>query len=73
MKRCNWCARFVHQDQPAFTWYRHFSPLQNVDSAWVEVGPVLGWTDPQVLCPECAEHAYLWRSCHLGLFAEVES
>jgi hypothetical protein len=73
--RCGWCARFVRKDQPAFTWYRDFGPMMfdNAANAYVPDGPVYGWTDPRVLCPECAGFAHAWFSCHKGLFAEVAS
>jgi hypothetical protein len=68
MRRCRWCGRLVRQDQPAFTWYRNFNTS---GGGWFPDEPSLGWTDPQILCPSCAESAHAWTSVHSGLFAEV--
>lgn len=63
MKRCKWCARFVAADTPTYRWYRAWAPIGSTT--------VLGWTEPQTLCPECAVSAKDWDNCHSGVFEVI--
>lgn len=78
--RCNWCAKFIAHDMPAWSWYRAWSRYTTPEyQIAVRVGLAeptdstepLGWTEPQRLCPSCAENASHWTPCHEGLFAQV--
>ena len=68
---CSWCGQFIARSMPAWTWYRDW-PTGERQTWWPDWwrGP-LGWTEPQRLCPDHAEAASNWPTCHNGLFAEV--